>query len=159
MARTAVRRALGALSRWFVLWAALLPAAALAADPPPAAAEAPAAPPAARASDAEDGFGAFCAEWMQKLAGRERVNLEKARWERRDGQLVSEYTGYTSAPVRCDSRVKKAGKPGVGVLVYHELQLRKSGPDASRARKSEPEVVGQVEVTEVFRYDGARWSY
>jgi hypothetical protein len=73
--------------------------------------------------------------------------------------LVAEYTGYDRAPTQCVSRVAHPRSPGVGILVYHELHYRKQGTDSSEANASPPQVVERVEVTEVFRYDGARSMY
>jgi hypothetical protein len=113
----------------------------------------------ARGARGQDGFGRFCSEWMEKLAARERENLRKVEFRPRAGGVVAEYVGYERSALKCDSRVKQPGTPGVGVLVYHELRYRKQGADAERARASEPEVVDRVEITEVFKYDGSRWAY
>jgi hypothetical protein len=113
----------------------------------------------ARGPQGEDGFARFCEEWMEKLAARERDNLSKVQFRAGQAGVIAEYVGYGRAALKCDSRVKKPGIPGVGVLVYHELRYRKQGADAARARASEPEVVDRVEITEVFKYDGSRWAY
>jgi hypothetical protein len=108
---------------------------------------------------ASDDFGRFCTEWMGKLAQRERDNLKTAEARAGAGGVVVEYTGYASEPVSCVARIPQPGKPGVGILKYLERRLRRSGPDAARARSSEPAVLSQVEVTELFRFDGKRWIY
>ncbi len=115
------------------------------------------APPAK--NDRGDGFPAFCGQWMRKLSERERANLANAKEARVSGRVVLEYTGYANEPLSCNSRVKQPGRPGVGVLVYHELHYRRSGATNAEARANDPEVVEKIEVTEVFRYDGSRWSY
>jgi len=109
--------------------------------------------------DSGDGFGAFCGQWMQKLAERERANLAGARAVESGDRTVLEYVGYAREPLSCTSRVEQPGRPGVGVIVYHELRYRRSGEDTAAARVSTPEVLEKIEVTEVFRYDGSRWSY
>jgi hypothetical protein len=117
------------------------------------------APGSARSDEPGDGFAAFCTKWMQKLAVREQANAKAAELRTLGGEVVVEYTGYAREPGRCESRVKRPGSPGVGVLVYHELRYRGSGADAKAARGAEPSVLERIEVTEVFRYDGRRWSY
>ncbi len=108
---------------------------------------------------AGDDFARFCSEWMGKLAQRERDNLKSAEARSGSGGVVLEYTGYASQPIRCVARIPQPGKPGVGILVYMELRYRRSGTDAGQARSSEPAVLSQVEVTELFRFDGKRWLY
>jgi len=105
-----------------------------------------------------DGFSTFCSQWMQKLADREQANL-KDSFKQRGAGVVAEYVGYARKPLRCESRVKQPGTPGVGVLVYHEFKYRRSGTDRASARASDPVVLERTEVTEVFRYDGRRWAY
>ena len=115
-----------------------------------------AAPPHAQAND---DFVRFCSEWMGKLAQRERDNLRSAAARAGSGGVVLEYTGYASQPKSCVARIPQAGKPGVGILVYLELRYRRSGSNVVQARSSEPAVLSQVEVTELFRFDGKRWLY
>lgn len=115
--------------------------------------------PMPRFAHANDEFTRFCSDWMGKLAQRERDNLKSAQAQAGSGGVVLEYTGYATQPVRCVARIPQAGKPGVGILVYMELRYRRSGSDAVKARASEPAVLSQVEVTELFRFDGKRWIY
>jgi hypothetical protein len=117
------------------------------------------AAPGPRSARAGDDFARFCSEWMGKLAQRERDNLQSAEARPASGGVVLEYTGYATRPVSCVARIPQQGKPGVGVLVYMELRYRRSGSDIVKARSSEPAVLSQVEVTELFRYDGTRWIY
>jgi len=117
------------------------------------------APAPASSDEGTDGFDGFCREWMQKLEARERANLASAKFSVLGAEFVAEYTGYAKEWVRCESRVKKAGKPGVGVLVYYEIRYRRAGADPGTARAAEPSIVERLEVTEVFRYDGRRWAY
>ena len=115
--------------------------------------------PAPQSAHANDDFTRFCSEWMGKLAQRERDNLKTAEARPGSGGVVLEYTGYATQPVRCVARIPQPGKPGVGILVYMELRYRRSGSDLVQARSSDPAVVSQVEVTELFRFDGSRWLY
>jgi hypothetical protein len=108
---------------------------------------------------ADDGFARFCSDWMGKLAQRERDNLKAAEARAGSAGVVLEYTGYASEPLRCDARIPKPGKPGVGILVYMEKRYRRAGADVVKARSSDPAVVSQVEVTELFKFDGTRWIY
>ena len=113
----------------------------------------------ARAGD-DPGFDRFCAEWMSKLAQRERQNIAKVRWERRGPSTVGQYTGYARTPIQCKptSRVTP-GKPAVGKLVYQEILYEKVGSSAADAQQSRPAVLQTTEVMEVFRYDGHDWKY
>ena len=112
-----------------------------------------------RTARANDDFTRFCSEWMTKLAQRERDNLKSAEARQGSGGVVLEYVGYATQPIRCVARIPQPGKPGVGILVYMELRYRRSGSDAMQARSSQPAVLSQVEVTELFRFDGTRWLY
>lgn len=117
------------------------------------------AAPGPRAAQANEDFTRFCSEWMGKLAQRERDNLKSAQARPGSGGIVLEYTGYAAQPIRCVARIPQPGKPGVGILVYMEMRYRRSGADVVHARSSEPAVLSQVEVTELFRFDGTRWLY
>ncbi len=118
-----------------------------------------AAAPAPRPAQANDDFTRFCSEWMGKLAQRERDNLKSAEARAGSSGVILEYTGYATQPIRCVARIPQPGKPGVGILVYLELRYRRSGSDVVQARTSQPAVLSQVEVTELFRFDGRRWIY
>ena len=113
-----------------------------------------AAAPGARA----ESFDSFCAEWMSKLAVREKQNLSKVQYAPSSSGVEGRYTGYERVPVRCQTRAKP-GKPGVGTLVYHELHYKKSGPTVEHAKSSDPQVIEKVEVMEIFRFDGQKWKY
>ena len=106
-----------------------------------------------------DGFDAFCVQWMQKLAARERANLASAEFRKHGNGVVAEYTGYARQASSCESRVARPGAPGVGLLTYHEIRYRKRGADRDAARKNDPQVLERVEITEVFRYDGSAWAH
>jgi len=110
-------------------------------------------------ANATGGFDNFCDEWMGKLAERERSNQDRAKVQSEPTGVVVEYTGYTTQPVSCTARVDPKGKPSVGILVYYEVRYRRSGTSPELARTSPATEVERVEVTEVFRYDGARWAY
>src|SRR5262245_58739687 len=112
----------------------------------------------APSAQAAQSFDSFCAEWMGKLAKRESDNVSKVKYSNEGGRVVGNYTGYDSAPVRCQSKAQP-GKPGVGTLVYNELHYRKAGDSVESAKKSSPVVVERVEVMEIFRFDGSAWKY
>lgn len=107
---------------------------------------------------AEETFDSFCAEWMGKLAVREQQNLQKMQFAPENGRIVGAYKGYDKVPVRCQSRAK-AGTPGVGTLVYHEVHYKMVGSTVEGAKTSAPQIVEKVEVMEIFRYDGKKWKY
>ena len=106
-----------------------------------------------------DGFVVFCSQWMMKLAERERANLAGLQFKAGPSGVVAEYVGYAKQPLSCKSRVERPGVRGVGVMIYHEIRYRREGSDRETAQASEPKVIERIEVTEVFRYDGTRWSY
>jgi hypothetical protein len=112
----------------------------------------------AGAAQAAQSFDSFCAEWMSKLAVREHDNVQKVKYSNEGGRVIGTYTGYDSAPLRCQSKAKP-GAPGVGTLVYNELHYRKAGDSVESAKKASPEVVERVEVMEIFRFDGSAWKY
>jgi hypothetical protein len=116
------------------------------------------APEPARAED-DAGFDRFCAQWMAKLAQRERNNLAKVRWEKHGPSLIGQYTGYARTPIRCQAGHVTAGRPAVGKLVYQEILYQKTGPTPAAAQGSSPAVLQTTEVMEVFRYDGSDWKY
>ena len=105
-------------------------------------------------------FERFCSSWIGKLAVRERNNIKRIRFRKYGNNLVGDYTGYSSEPVKC--AVKKTGVPEapfVGRLVYYEIHYRKAGKSRKAARRNEPSVLAQIEVTEIFRFDGQDWVY
>jgi hypothetical protein len=117
-----------------------------------------AAPPVRAAED--EAFSRFCAEWMAKLAQRERQNLAKVRWERRGALHVGQYTGYAREPIHCQpTSAVTRGRPAVGKLVYREILYQKSGNTPTAAHQAQPAVLQTTEVMEVFRFDGNRWMY
>lgn len=112
------------------------------------------------AAVAKPRFDEFCATWMAKLQAREQGNAENAQVERRGERFVIEYTGYSSRPMRCESRpTGVAENPYVGKLLYHELRYEKAGAERASARAAEPSVVATTEILEIFRFDGTRWVY
>jgi hypothetical protein len=117
--------------------------------------------PLAPAGAGDDpGFDRFCAQWMSKLAQRERQNIAKVRWEKRGPKTVGQYTGYARTPIQCKpTTAVKPGRPAVGKLVYQEILYEKAGTSTSDAREARPAVLQTTEVMEVFRYDGRDWKY
>ncbi len=105
-------------------------------------------------------FERFCSTWMGKLAERERQNLAKAQPQRNGSGFLVEYTGYAAKPVRCEARETGVpSNPFIGKLVYHELRYRRAGATPERAHGGDASVLEQVEVMEIFRFDGSRWVY
>ena len=115
---------------------------------------------AAPARAGDGGFDRFCKKWMGKLEKREKDNLAKMKVRPAADGVIGEYTGYARQPVRCKPTSKVVpGKPAVGTLVYHEIRYAKRGSDRKAARAAKPRPVETVEVMEIFRYDGTRWTY
>ena len=111
-------------------------------------------------ADEDPTFDLFCAQWMAKLAQRERQNLAKVRWEKHGPSLVGQYTGYARKPIQCrPTSTVTPGRPAVGKLVYHEMLYQKTGTTPTAAQDSSPAVLQTTEVMEVFRYDGRNWMY
>ncbi len=119
------------------------------------------APPAAKAGGkGASSFNKFCKVWMGKLAARERNNLKGASARKNGGRFVVEYTSYAQSPQRCEAKpTGVASNPYVGKLVYTERAVRRTGATKSKARSGSVQVVSEVEVMEIFRYDGKRWVY
>lgn len=116
---------------------------------------------APEAGAAAASFQSFCARWMSKLVSRQEHNLAKAKSRRAgSGGVILEYTGYGSTPVRCEAHEASSGSGiPIGRIVYQELRMRKQGPDRRTAAKSAADVLDQIEVMEIFRFDGERWVY
>jgi outer membrane biogenesis lipoprotein LolB len=111
-------------------------------------------------SEIASSFDLFCDKWMRKLDTREQRNLKHAQVRNRGKAFVVEYTGYSHQPVSCEAKPSRASKGAyVGKLVYDELHYRKTAKTAARARNSKPRIVQQIEVLEIFRFDGSRWIY
>jgi hypothetical protein len=105
-------------------------------------------------------FEHFCSSWMGKLAERERQNLQTAAPRRDGANVVVQYVGYGKTPTRCEARTSGVpSNPFVGKLVYSELRYQRAGATRERALASEPRVLEQTEVMEIFRFDGSRWVY
>lgn len=105
-------------------------------------------------------FERFCSTWMGKLAERERNNLQHATPRRNGSAFLVEYTGYAKQPTRCEARETGVpSNPFIGKLTYHELRYQRSGATPERAQAGDASVLEQVEVMEIFRFDGKRWVY
>ena len=104
-------------------------------------------------------FHQFCSLWMAKLDEREQRNQKIARPAANGRGVIVEYTAYTDSPVSCE--VKPVGSNGalVGRIVYHELLVQKHGATEAQAQQGEENVVGRIEVLEIFRFDGKAWKY
>lgn len=119
---------------------------------PPASAE-------ARGKGASS-FNKFCKVWMGKLAARERNNLKGAPARKNGGNFVVEYTSYAQKHRRCEAKATGvASNPYIGKLVYTERAVRREGSTKSQARSGSIRVMSEVEVMEIFRYDGKKWVY
>lgn len=117
------------------------------------------APPLASAGPAK-GFDKFCKAWMKKLQVRERDNLASAKVRKRGDRFVVAYVGYGDKAVDCQTKATgQAANPYVGKLVYHELQLEKTGARRAATREARPRIKAQTEILEIFRYDGKGWVY
>ena len=105
-------------------------------------------------------FDRFCSTWMGKLAERERHNQKTAAAQRNGSGYLVEYVGYARRPVRCEARETGVpSNPFIGKLVYHEMRYRRAGATPERAQTADASVLEQVEVMEIFRFDGTRWVY
>jgi hypothetical protein len=105
-------------------------------------------------------FERFCAEWMQKLAARERDNKQQIRWVPNESGVEGEYIGYSSQH-ECSVKVNSGGKNAVpvGKIKYHEFRYQKTGVSPDAAHRSQARALEAVEVTEIFRYASGRWRY
>jgi len=110
----------------------------------------------AQAGDAASTFDAFCAEWMGKLAARERHNVSHIKWDTRPEGVKGEYVGYTTEHTCV---LKDSAKVPVGKIVYREVRYEKRGGTISEAEHSTAQAVEVTEVTEIFRYSGGKWVY
>jgi hypothetical protein len=105
-------------------------------------------------------FERFCSTWMGKLAERERHNLKTATPKKNGSGFLVEYTGYAKRPMRCEARETGVpSNPFIGKLVYHELRYQRAGATPERAHTADANVLEQVEVMEIFRFDGTKWVY
>lgn len=116
---------------------------------------------AARAGDdtVSQKFSAFCGEWMQKLAARERDNRAAIKWQNGSGGVLGEFVGYSSEH-RCV--LKEPATPNdtpIGKITYRELLYRQKGGSEAEAASSVPQAVEATEVTEIFRYTKGKWVY
>jgi hypothetical protein len=105
-------------------------------------------------------FQDFCSDWMSKLRDRESLNQSQAKATRKKNGASLEYTGYSLKPLRCE--IKPTGvksNPFVGKLTYYERLYRKDGSTPSAAQKAKARILNELEVLEIFRFDGSDWQY
>jgi len=107
----------------------------------------------------EETFKAFCAEWMQKLAVRERDNRASIKWVTVAEGVQGEFVGYSTDNVCEVKEPAYAGATPVGTIKYREMRYRKSGPTKEEAAKSPDTAIEMTEVTEIFRFAGGKWVY
>lgn len=104
-------------------------------------------------------FDTFCADWMQKLATRERDNRAGIQWQAGPDGVHGQYVGYMYNN-RCE--VKPQADPSavpIGKIVYREVTYQHQGASVSAAETSAPSIVDQTEITEIFRYTKGQWVY
>lgn len=102
-------------------------------------------------------FATFCEEWMQRLAARERDNVQHIKWETTSDGAHGSYTGYSHEHT-CTQSQGTENVP-VGRIKYRELLYEKRGPTLSAAESSAPQTVEVYEVTEIFRYGDGKWDF
>ncbi len=103
-------------------------------------------------------FQKFCEQWMAKLDNRRQFSLRRAEAEPAGEQVLLHYRDYSPTAVLCEVKPGKDGS-AIGRLVYHELQMEKSGKNRKKALANQPNVLSRTEVMEIFRFDGKRWKY
>ena len=104
-------------------------------------------------------FKAFCAEWMQKLATRERDNRAAIRWQTGPDGVHGDYVGY-SQDHECELKNGKDSKAvPIGKITYRELVYRQKGASVAEAKENTPRAIEATEVTEIFRYSKGKWVY
>jgi hypothetical protein len=109
---------------------------------------------------AQQDFGAFCRQWVDKLDARERFNLSRAARVKQGEQVVILYTGYGDVTLSCEvTPTGVAASPFLGKLVYYEQSLRKAGANRDAALDKRAQIVRQIEVLELFHHDGTGWKY
>jgi len=102
-------------------------------------------------------FATFCEEWMERLAARERDNLQHIKWETTGDGAHGSYTGYSHEHT-CTQTDGTEHVP-VGRIKYRELLYEKRGTSPSEAENSAPQTVEVYEVTEIFRYSNGKWDF
>ena len=105
-------------------------------------------------------FERFCRSWMGKLQVREQRNVKAIDLYRYGEHFMGDYTGYSRRPARCVVRpTSDPRSPYIGQIVYDEIVYRVVGRTREQARSNAPQVLRRIKVTELFRFDGLRWSY
>ena len=99
---------------------------------------------------------AFCEEWMQKLAARERENIDKTEWKDSGQEKTGNHVGY--GPDH-ECRLSAQGAVPIGRIYYKEVTYRRHGNNVTEARACTPEPVEVYEVTEIFRYNHGKWEF
>lgn len=104
-------------------------------------------------------FSDFCKDWASKLATRERDNRAAIRWQPSPSGVKGEFVGYSPQP-RCELKDLPDPKAvPIGRIIYREITYQQNGSSASAAATSQPDIVDQTEVTEIFRYSKGQWVY
>jgi hypothetical protein len=120
----------------------------------PALAEPPAAISTSGQDRAERAFQEFARGWMKKVHGLEARERAKPSVTQGPGAPVVTYRGYGD-DYRTELRpTGHAVAPYVGLLHYEEHLYSCASMAAENCR-----VASRVPVTEIFRYQGGRWSY
>lgn len=114
-------------------------------------------PPPVYPQTAKESFPAFCEEWMQKLAERERRNQSLIEWREEHGEVRGTYIGY-SKQHECTYKEGKGSTP-LGKITYLEVRYEKRGATRQEAEQSPPKPLETTEVTEIFRYAKGKWVY
>lgn len=104
-------------------------------------------------------FNRFCADWMQKLAVRERDNRAAMRLLPGPAGVQGQYVGY-AYDSRCEvkPRIDPKAVP-IGKIIYREVTYQQQGSSTAAAEANSPRVVDQTEITEIFRYAKGEWVY
>ncbi len=110
-----------------------------------------------RPAKGDFGFHDFCQQWLNKLQVREQSNRRLVSWKRVNGIFTGEYTGYGKID-GCSVKLRPGEQP-VGRVSYREFTYRLEGSSREAAERSAVRIVGETEVTEIFRYSGGRWQY
>ena len=116
--------------------------------------------PPVLANPAQTAFTSFCVSWMEKLKTREKRNRAGVALKPNGSGVYGDYVGYSKRPSKC--AIKPTGvdsNPYIGKLEYLEKTYRVQGASSRAAQKSSPEVMAEIEVLEIFRYDGSRWVH
>jgi hypothetical protein len=106
-------------------------------------------------AEASAQFPQFCQRWQQDLRDRERYNLTKLVFERKDGFETATYTGYGDVEV-CEVHQSKDGF-AIGKIVYAEFIYYLTGETPEAAMRAEKRPIAQTRTTEIFRWENGTW--